>query len=242
MAAQLEAWYGTALGRSLAAMELRRLRGLLDRLYAPLAVQVGALGGWSPLEACRATIRLVMDPRPRAPGADTAGLPDALPFASRSLPLLVLPHVLEFHPRPHAVLREVERVLMPEGHVVILGFNPWSLWGLRRLLAGRRGRVPWGGRPLRLGRLKDWLALLGLEITGGGMVYYRPPVQHAGLRRRLRFLEAAGDRWWPLLAGTYAVVARKRVYGVTPLPSTWRRNGVRAPALADPVARACRRG
>ncbi len=241
-AAGLQAWYGTALGRSLAAMELRRLRGLLERLYGPLAVQVGALGAWSPLDACRASIRLVVDPRPGTPGAALAARPDALPFEAKAIPMLLLPHVLEFYPRPHAVLREVERVLMPEGHVIILGFNPWSLWGLRRRLHRRRGRLPWTGQFLRLGRIKDWLVLLGFEVSGGGMLYYRPPLAQAGLRRRLGFLEPAGDRWWPLLAGAYILVARKREPGLTPLQPEWRRNGVRAPALVKPVARACRRG
>src|SRR6476661_8416921 len=59
-----------------------------------------------------------------------------LPFASQSLDLVVLPHVLEFAAEPHQVLREVERVLIPEGQVIICGFNPASLWGARQA-AGR---------------------------------------------------------------------------------------------------------
>ena len=44
---------------------------------------------------------------------------EALPFKNASLDLVVLPHTLELSFDPHATLREVERVLVPEGRVVI---------------------------------------------------------------------------------------------------------------------------
>ncbi|MFM1760358.1 MAG: hypothetical protein RLY75_1629, partial [Pseudomonadota bacterium] len=58
-----------------------------------------------------------------------------LPFASESIDLLVLPHVLEFAADPHQILREAERVLRPEGRLIISGFNPASLWGMRQYLS-----------------------------------------------------------------------------------------------------------
>jgi SAM-dependent methyltransferase len=75
---------------------------------------------------------------------------DALPFPNQSLDLVLLPHTLELARDPHDTLREVERVLVPEGRVVIVGFNPASLWGLRqqrahldrRLGVGLVGLVP----------------------------------------------------------------------------------------------------
>ena len=76
--------------------------------------------------------------------------------------------------------------------------------------------APWCGKFFRLSRIKDWLALLDFETTHGTMLYYRPPLRNEGFMHRLHFLDKMGDRWWPMMAGAYLVVAKKRVLGVTP--------------------------
>jgi SAM-dependent methyltransferase len=147
----------------------------------------------------------------------------------------LLPHTLDFSDDPHSVLREVSRVLRPEGHVVILGFNPMSLWGVRRLVARRPLTPPWSAHFLRLARVKDWLKLLDFECTVGSMLYYRPPVAGETAMDRLYFMEKAGDRWWPLMAAVYLIVAKKRVFGMTPLPIEWKARPQGALAGAKPA-------
>ncbi len=147
--------------------------------------------------------------------------PEASPLASQSLDLLALPHVLEFSAYPHQVLREAERILRPEGHLLIAGFNPLSLWGLRRLLWRGRGGYPWHGRFLHLSRLKDWLALLGFELQAGRMICYAPPLRQAKWLRRFACLEAAGDRWWALGGGVYLLHAIKRTPGMRLMTPKW---------------------
>ncbi|MEE2979141.1 MAG: class I SAM-dependent methyltransferase, partial [Pseudomonadota bacterium] len=87
---------------------------------------------------------------------------DELPFASQSIDLVALPHVLEFTDDPHEVLREVARVLMPEGRLVITGFNPLSLWGMRQGMRrlGTESFLPAQSQMIAFTRLKDWLKLL----------------------------------------------------------------------------------
>ena len=139
---------------------------------------------------------------------------ETLPFPSNSLDLVVLPHALELASDPHRTLREVERVLVPEGKVVIACFNPASLWGLYQKL-GRWGlqksMVLPQGEFIAHWRLKDWLRLLDLEVEGGSFGCYRPFVSGDGWWSRLRWMESAGDRWWPFLGSVYFVVAVKRV-------------------------------
>ena len=89
------------------------------------------------------------------PGAAVAADPLQLPLASQSADLVVLPHVLETHNDPHHVLREAERVLMPEGQLVVSGFNPLSLWRLRQMFSGRHAGAPWDARFISLLRLRD---------------------------------------------------------------------------------------
>ncbi len=105
---------------------------------------------------------------------------------------------LEFDANPHQILREVERVLVPEGSVVITGFNPFSLWGVRRWLARRNGPPPWQGRYISVPRLKDWFALLGFETRAAPSAATRRPSRQEKWLRRWSFMDAAGDRWWPI--------------------------------------------
>jgi len=149
-----------------------------------------------------------------------------LPFASDSLDLVLMPHVLEFSENPHQTLREVSRVLMPEGSIIISGFNPLSLWGMKRAL-GRRQGYPWCGRFIALPRIKDWLALLGFEIAGGRFAAYAPPFQQAKWLERCAFMEAAGDRWWAVGGGVYFLHAIKRVPGMRLIKPQWNEGLVR---------------
>ena len=149
---------------------------------------------------------------------------DALPFDSNSLDLVVLPHALETARDPHLALREVERVLVPEGRVVVVGFNPASLWGLRQGLGRWRGYITGGTRhPLflpragdfmRYRRLRDWLRLLSFEVEAGRFGCYRPPVASQKWLSRFAWMERAGERWWPVFGAAYFVVAVKRVRGM----------------------------
>ncbi len=144
-----------------------------------------------------------------------------LPFETGSLDLVLLPHVLEFSEHPHHILREVERVLRPEGSVIISGFNPLSLWGLRRVL-GSKGGYPWNGRFIALTRMKDWLALLGFEVEVGHFAGYAPPFKQGAWLNRSNFMEPAGDRWWTVCGGVYFLHAVKRVPGMRVIKPNWK--------------------
>ena len=154
-----------------------------------------------------------------------------LPFAANSIDLVVMPHTLEFDTNPHQVLREVERVLVPEGHVIVTGFNPFSLWGARRKLSRRQSLPPWRGAYLSVPRLKDWFSLLGFEMQAGAFGCYAPAVTQEKWLRRFQFMDAAGDRWWPIAGAVYVVQAIKRQHGMRLITPTWRDRMARAKAL-----------
>lgn len=158
-----------------------------------------------------------------------------LPFASNSIDLIVLAHGLEFHEHPHHLLREVERVLMPEGKLVVASFNPFSLWGLRRRLPSAAPDGPWEGRFISLPRLKDWLTLLNMEIDRGKFGCYAPPFRRSEWLARFGWMEKAGDRWWPVAAGVYLVRAVKRVHGMTLIKPNWRTSPARRRVLTTAV-------
>ncbi len=174
----------------------------------------------------------------------------ALPFPEASLDLVVLPHTLELSADPHQVLREVERVLVPEGRVVVCGLNPASLWGLRqgrarlarRLHLGGLGMgalyLPDAGEFIGPWRLRDWLRLLGFEVESERFGCYRPAVRTDKWLQRTAWMDSAGARWWSVLGAVYFFVAVKRVRGVRLLGPSWKPRRMNA---AAPVSVANRR-
>jgi SAM-dependent methyltransferase len=209
-------WFATPLGCHLLAREQAYFDGTVADIFGYNALQLG-LPHIDLLRASRVTFRLHAGIS--GPAGLRADFRD-LPIASNSIDLAVLPHVLEFNENPHQILREVARVLVPEGQVLIACFNPWSLWGLRRALGGKAA-YPWNGRFINLPRIKDWLTLLGLEMTGGRMCCYAPPCTTEKWLRRFAFLDAAGDRWWPIAGGVYFLQGVKRVRGVRLIMPKW---------------------
>ena len=139
-----------------------------------------------------------------------------LPFANESLDLVVLPHVLEFATDPHQVLREVDRVLRPEGRLVISGFNPASLWGARQYLSRLIGSpyLPRDGQFISLIRIKDWLQLLNYSLDRGHFGCYKFPFHGQSSMMRMNFLEPMGNRWWPIFGAVFLVSAIKRHQGM----------------------------
>jgi SAM-dependent methyltransferase len=229
----LNDWLETPQGRYVLDWEQRRCDLVLSDVFGFNAVQLG-LVQVDLLRSNRMPLRIHCDDG-EAPGLQARAQPYHLPFASASVDLVVLPHVLEFSAYPHQVLREVERVLVPEGQVLITGFNPWSLWGLRRKL-GCRPAFPWNGRYLGVARLKDWLTLLGFEVNGGRFGCYAPPLETEPKLQGCHWMELAGDRWWPIFGGVYMLQAVKRVHGMRLILPKWRDRLAQAKALAPSPA------
>jgi len=151
--------------------------------------------------------------------ADVLARTDALPLAAESVDLVLLHHVLEYADDPHQVLREVDRVLVPEGHILLMTFNPLGAWGIRSLFNPKR-RAPWHGRRLGRKRLHDWLGLLGYDIEAEGWA------GHGSLSQNHRgeggVLERWGARFWPVLGMAHVMLARKRVSLPAPIRHRWR--------------------
>lgn len=210
------AWMETPLGRYLLEREQAYFDNAVADVFGYNAFQLG-LPEVDLLRASRIPLRCRVGPH--GPVQLRADFRD-LAIATSSTDLVLLPHVLEFAEHPHQILREVSRVLMPEAQIVISGFNPFSLWGWRRRFH-RGGDFPWRGRFISLMRVKDWLALLGFEVIGGQMACYVPPSRQEKWLERFRFMEAAGDRWWPIAGGVYFLQAVKRVRGVRLIMPKW---------------------
>jgi SAM-dependent methyltransferase len=245
---ELGSWLETAPGRQLRAWEQERLDQAVVDVFGFHALQLG-LPEIDGLRANRMPHRWVASNALVARQAADGRIVhlhcefDALPMPAASVDLVVLPHTLELARDPHQTLREVERVLVPEGRVVIAGFNPASLWGLRQRAGHlRRGMgfarqqglfLPSAGEFIGYWRLRDWLRLLSFEVESGSFGCWRPPVTSDKWLERFAWMDRVGDRWWPVLGAVYFVVAVKRVRGMrlVGLVRNERRKAHAAPAV-----------
>ncbi|MGB4059183.1 MAG: methyltransferase domain-containing protein [Burkholderiaceae bacterium] len=256
----LDTWWDTPPGQHLLAWEQARFDEAVVDVFGFNAIQLG-VPELAALRANRMPHRWLSLTHTEAAthaggvGAQACALvtdPAALPFPDNSVDLLVLPHTLELSADPHTALREVARVLRPEGRVVLSGFNPVSLWGLRQHrahLCAQLG-VTWGGSAQlylpRAGdfighwRMRDWLRLLSFEVEATRLGVYQPAVRTERWLQRFGWLEPLGRRWWPIFGAVYFLVAVKRVQGTRLLGPAWK--PYRSVATARPANAAGRSG
>jgi len=253
--AALAKWYQSPVGRHVAAAENACLERLLADSFGYYLIQLGAFGQFQEAaQACRIRHRLVLDETLNE-CADGVQLTDAssttkaltvtgirsqpyrLPLASASVDAVILPHTLDFCTQAHEVLREVERILIPEGRVILFCFNPLSTWGLMRWLPRRCRRVPWCGSQSTPFHVGDRLRLLGLQQETREMLVFRPPLRRAYISQ-LDWMESVGGRYWSMFGGVFAVRAVKRLKPLTPLRPRWMQRARLLPGSAmEPTAR-----
>src|SRR5262249_50219232 len=236
-AAALCAWWESRLGRALLAAESELLAEALEDVFGWELLQVGAWGNARDLLAgSRSRHQSLIAAGAFAGGADIIARPSLLPITSDCIDAALLPHTLEFAPDPYAVLREVDRVLLGEGQLLVLGFRPWSLWGMRARWS-RSGFPPGMRRVLSERRLREWLVLLGYEVVAAQRYLYCSPWSAGlpageGTGRILR-----RGLTYPLPANAYLLKARKRVYTLTPIRSRVREKPAVLGGLVKPTTR-----
>lgn len=235
-----ERWFQTPLGRSLLASQRR----VLDHSFAGLAgarqLQVG-LSHRLPLASGADFVhKIITSPgwHPNMPDGVAVCDADELPFSGESMDLVILHHAADFSPDPHQVLRESARVLRGEGRIALMGFNPLSLWGIRRLLSRHR-QGPWGGRFLLRSRMEDWLRLLGFQLESSCTHFCTLPVQRAeGYTTRNHRLLNQNGHLVPVGA-YYCILARKQIYSPLRTRASWRKTKVMSLPGAVGASRGC---
>lgn len=145
-----------------------------------------------------------------------------LPVAAGSIDLLLLPHSLELLDNPKHALTEACRLVKPEGYIVVIGFNPCSLWGLKHYFSRAKKIVPWSHRFIRATTVKQWLMLSDFKLMEQHTLLYRPPVHYKSVYKRLNFLEKLGRFLYRPFGGIYILIAQAKVTPLTPIRWHWR--------------------
>jgi SAM-dependent methyltransferase len=241
-------FFTTPLGRDLERAEMELLRQMLDDCFGARALLLGAGTDERVLDALHVQRRFVariaaveVDRRlPVSPTQATVVDPCNLPFENDAFDVVVLFHGLDMAARPHQALREAARVLADGGRLIVTGFNPWSLWGLRRLFA--RSRAPWNAHFLNPVRMTDWLSLLDFSVTRTEFARYRPPVRGGGRFFDAQVLRIVKGLVRMPFGGVWLIKARHRAFAGRgePVRAEKATTG-RLAAAARPTARAVAR-
>jgi SAM-dependent methyltransferase len=230
----LEAWYARENGQYLLANIRDALQQMLDTSFGYHLLQIGCTRGNPLYQASPINHRIYCAAR-AGEGIGLVAQAAELPLESDSIDTLIAHHCLEFTANPHQVLREMQRVLTPQGHLLLIGFNPYSLHGIGTRLRGLSRRSLWHGHaPVSERRLTDWLHLLGCEVQETTRLYNVPPVGGKSLRQWLHRLDAWSSRHNLPSGGIYVMHAIKQMTALHRPRRTLRLRSERLIGLAVP--------
>ena len=141
-----------------------------------------------------------------------------LPFLEKSFDAVIMAHQLEYSVDPHRLLREVDRVMIDDGYLIITGFNPLSLLGLSSLMPWRKHSLPWSGRMFTPHRINDWLSVLNYQVVHCDRYALFPYQRYQTM---WTWLENGVGSWASPAGSLYFIVARKRTYPLRPIKAHW---------------------
>jgi len=185
---ELESWYAREGGNYLLGTTREAVNGILDTAFGYHLLQTGSSRGHALFTTSPINHRIYVAQKP-GDQINLLAQADELPLESDSIDVLIAHHTLDFSDDPHQVLREIQRVLTPQGQLLIIGFNPYSLLGMGARIRGLRRRSLWHQyAPVSEHRLTDWLHLLGCEVQDCTRLGALPLVGRGAMRRALRRL------------------------------------------------------
>ncbi|MCK4709572.1 MAG: methyltransferase domain-containing protein [Gammaproteobacteria bacterium] len=234
----LNQWYQSPLGHYLIEQIKSRLDSVLSTSFGYYAVQLGAENLSAELmQNCRINhvFRMGQSLAGEHQAQDVLIDAKSLPVASDSIDMVILMHAISQAQDPHAILREVNRVLIPDGKLIIIDFNPVSLWGLRHLLQAWLDEAPWAGHYYTASRLKDWANLLGFEQLHHYKCGYVLPFNYAELISRSRIFSKFSERWLKFSSALNIMVFEKNTIPLTPIRKRWVKRQILSPNIVRPT-------
>jgi SAM-dependent methyltransferase len=214
----LAAWYKQPLGRTVAAAEQAQLHPWLIKLFGYHILQCGAESQQQWLKDSPILQHLYLNPEAvkHSHSKSIKALYQELPFKENSIDVVLLAHVLELSKRPEQILQEACRVLIPDGHLIILSFNPWSLW---RLLDRFKHTpvLPTFNLKWSFTKICRYLQINDFAVLANKNFLYVSPSSYSQEIPKLDRLEKLGQRLCPWLGAVRIIVAKKITIPLTPI-------------------------
>lgn len=229
---EFENWFQTPLGRLLLSHQRQQIDSVTRKIFGYHQLEMG-VSHRIPVGSCTSLghkMLLSSTVSEHMPENTLVSMPDEIALIHDIVDLAILHHTLDFTTSPHQTLRDVSRVVKGGGHILIVGFNPVSMWGLRRMVSKKRA-APWSGRFISGKRVEDWLGLLDFKLQSINYHFFVPPIQNLSLINKFGLVQFPTLRKIPVGA-YYLVLAKKQVGCMIPLKEKWRK----AKVVGLPVA------
>ncbi|MBL4582457.1 MAG: methyltransferase domain-containing protein [Gammaproteobacteria bacterium] len=220
LSSQVAHWFQSPQGEAVLRAEKEAIHRALEKLFGYHILQLGLSEEHSLIEQSPVGHKIIFSPSFRAGSTRAVASNEALPLCSDSIDVVVIHHALDFAANSHRVVREATRVLRPGGHMLIVGFNPYSYWGFWKLFK-RKKNIPWRGKFISKGRVSDWLKLLDLHIDSVSYGLHFMPVAMSKLLIHAQSLEKLGNKLHSPLGGAYFIHCIKQSMPVTPILPKW---------------------
>jgi SAM-dependent methyltransferase len=237
---QWDRWLESFPGQAVLQAEKNFLPSLLGQLYGCHALLIGTPQQNCLLESSVIPNQLLLSPVQSHLHANTTmrSLESSLhelAIASGSIDLVLLPHMLEYVDNPRQTIAEACRIVKPQGHIVIFGFNPFSLWGVKKLFT-KEATPPWTGTFIQPASIQKWLALADFKLVNHKAFLFRPPLQQESLYKKLKFMEWIGRKLHVLPGGVYLIIAQAKVIPLTPIRVSYQHklSDLRLPIIGIP--------
>jgi SAM-dependent methyltransferase len=224
-------WLQQVQGKRVLHVERKCLFSLLDKRYGKHALLIGSPEQQTLLNANVMSHQMLMGTMiPKQPKLNAIESEFyELPIASGSIDLVLLPHTLEHLDNPRHLLFEACRTVKPDGHIIIFGFNPLSLWGVKKSFSDHK-KEPWSANFILASTVKNWLTLAEFQIVQNKNLMYRPPVHSQSIYKKLKWLEWIGNTFRLPVGGIYMVMAQNKSIPLTPIKMRWKQqlSGIRS--------------
>ncbi|ODQ00979.1 MULTISPECIES: methyltransferase domain-containing protein [Salinivibrio] len=217
-------WDQVAYGDWTRAQLQTRLDECLPNLFGYHLLKLGGLSCELVSQQCNIQHQVCVDKR--NPMRNLTADHYALPFIEKSFDACLLAHQLDYSDDPHRLLREVDRVMIDDGYLILSGVNPTSVMGIKRVLRGRGQRLPWSGRMFSPLRIRDWLSVMNYEVTTATHFGLWPTKQP---KARHAWVESSFAEFTPFVGCVYFIIARKRSYPLKPIKPRWKLKKAVAP-------------
>jgi SAM-dependent methyltransferase len=237
----IQYWYNSPVGCLVSEVEYGKLHEFLKEKFGYYLLQLGG-----PIQAKSSTAspirhKIYFDIEQTSDYHDSSviGQFDDLPFLPNSIDTVITQHILEFSKQPRKILNEIYHILIPGGHVTIIGFNPFSLWGFMHLYKGQ-SIPPWQGKFISVSRIRHWLIQIGFTIVKHKTFFFLPPLSNGDTMKKILFMEKIGQTLWPCCGAVYMIIAKKTVIALTPVKQKkriFKRRVATAKTYAEPTIR-----
>lgn len=218
---ELNDWYQQPLGQLLSSAITDELASSLSRIFGYHALQLGLPNAKDWIKQSPIQHQIIIDPNHKHPQSGLCADFRELPFINKSLDLVLAPHLFSLNDEPTQVLQEISRVLLPDGYIALIDFNPWSLWGLRQLGHRFSDHLPWSARYHSIWNMQRSLMAEGFTVKHIHQQFYRPPIESMRLNDKFKVLETIGKISWGFPGAVYICLAQKQTMTVTRIRPIW---------------------